>query len=344
MWILRQLGRPLAVLLLLGSVTVAAAARPAQEQEPPRQRAIVHRILVVGNDRYTDEQMISALGQPLGALLLDEQAIDEGIDFLFRNFRVRASVEMRGLGPRVEDGVELRLTVQELAVDLEPRFIGNVEIDTSELLTWAGLSGDEELYLYQAPRVRERLVTRYRAEGFYFVEVAVVERPGGVAPETGVGLAPDLIFEIKEGPRVKVRDVILRGNESFPDKGFLFFKRGLRKLAKVELRKPRFLGLFAKKFVRETLDADILAIREVYRDFGYLDAVVELERLEFSEERDRVTIHIAIDEGGRYTIGSISVEAVERFEDPTHPLGFGERPAELLFPEEQLLGVWLGGC
>lgn len=308
---------------------------PAQER--PEARAIVRSIRVEGNRRYTDQQIISAYGQRIGEPLLDAEASRAGIELLLKSFRVRVFADFRPLGPRLEDGVELRLTVSELSVDLEPRFIGNVEVDRDDLLEWAGLEEGEELYLYKAPRVRERLLRRYRSEGFYFVEIEVVERPGGTDPETGEELVPDVIFEIKEGKKVKVKDVVLHGNESLPDRGFFIFKRGLRKLAGVELRKPLFFGLFAKKLDRETLDADILALREVYRDYGYLDAVVELERLEFNEDRDRVTIHIAIDEGGRFTVGSLSIEGVELFEDPNAPQGYGERPAELFIPEEELL-------
>jgi outer membrane protein insertion porin family len=97
------------------------------------------------------------------------------------------------------------------------------------------------------------------------------------------------------------------------------------------------MNFFAKAYVEETLEADIIGLREVYRDYGYLDAIVELERLEFSDDRHWVTIYLAIDEGERYVVGDISIQGLEMVPDPQDPARIQGRPAELLFPEEELL-------
>lgn len=319
---------------LLALVGLLAAPAWAQEGDPPPafDPPIVERIVVEGARRYTESQLVAALGQAVGRPV-DERAIARGIEVLWETFRVRATVSYKPAGP---DSIELLLSVDELPLDLEPRFIGNVEVDTDELLEWARLTDESEVYLHEAPRIRARLLEGYRREGFYHAEVRVVERPGGVDDETGQPLAPDVIFEIKEGPKVKVSDVVLHGNESLPDRGFVF-RRGLSKLAGVELRGPRLFGLFGKAFVRETLDADLIAMRQVYRDTGFLDAVVELQWLEFNEERDRVTIHVAIDEGEPYTVGSLAIEAIEHYGEPDEQGQYARRPAELVFPEAELL-------
>lgn len=336
----------LAVLGLAGSLAGAqgpAAATSgwvAVQEGAQDELPIVTRITVEGARRYTEEQLIGALGQKVGEPLAP-QVVSRGVKVLFEAFHVVADVfQHPATGPDDPPGsIELLLRVRELPLDLEPRFVGNVRVDKEELYEWAGLEKGAELYLYQAPRVRDRLQQRYLREGYYFAEVRVVERPEGVDPETGERIAPDVIFEIREGPKVKVRDVVLHGNDSISNDSIPFLKRGLSKLAQVELRGPRIFGLFSKDFVRETLDADIVALREVYRDYGYLDAVVGLDRLEFSSDRSRVTIHIAIDEGEPYRVGSISIEAYERFEDPANPGRLDIRPAELVFPEKELLDL-----
>ena len=304
------------------------------------ERPIVKRITVQGNQRYTAAQLVAAFGQREGEPLLDESAVRRGIEVLFETFRVRSSADVVALGPTREDGVELILRIDELPLDLELRFIGNVEMDSDELLEWAGMGEREELYLYQAPRIRARLLQHYKDEGFYFVEVNTVERPGGVDPETGKVRAPDVIFEIKEGPEVKVDAVEIHGNDSLEDWGMLLFKRGLSRLAKVELKKPKLFGhFFAKDFVEEKLDADIIAMRQVYRDLGYLDAVVQLDRLDFSKDREWVTVHIAVDEGEPYRVESLQIATVRRVADEDAPRGYREEPGTLVFPEEELLSL-----
>ncbi|HED64389.1 MAG TPA: hypothetical protein ENJ09_02425 [Planctomycetes bacterium] len=319
-----------------GGPGAGAAARCVQEGEEAgavEQGEVVRNIEVVGNQRYTARQMISALGVQVGQPL-DPEEVDRGIRSLFETFHVRAELQQR---PSTDPsgGVDLRLVVEELPFDLRPRFIGNVDISDSDLLEWAGLREEEELFLFQAPRIRSRLLSKYRAKGYYFVEVNIVEREAGVDEATGRALAPDVIFEIKEGPKVRVRAVKVHGNETLPDRRFmLFFRRGLRKLAQTKLGAPGLFGLFPDAFVQEDLDADVIAMREVYRDLGYLDAIVEVSRLEFSRDRSWVTIHIAVDEGGRYTVGSIEIEGIERFRAGDGSLQ--ERPADLIVSEEKL--------
>ncbi len=327
----RGAGLALAALCL---ASTPVARQEAGAQRSP-QRPTVSAVTVTGNQRYSAGQLSAAFGQRVGEPLLEEPALRRGIEVLFETFHVRATVELVPV-PAEPGAVELRLSVEELPLDLELRIVGNVEIDDDEVREWAGIGEREELYLYQAPRVRARLLQHYRAEGFAFAEIRVVERPAGVDPQTGKPTAPDVIFEIQEGPEVKVRAVKLHGNHLLPEQGFLFFKRGLKKLARSELHGPRFLKLFASDFVEETLEADLVAMRAVYRDLGYLDAVVELERLEFSAEREWVTIHVAIDEGEPYRVGSLELVAVRRVKDDQEGRGYREEPAELAFPEEEL--------
>lgn len=287
---------------------------------------------VVGNHRYTAAQLVSMLGvrvgDPLDRTAL--AAIDDGLHALLRAFRVRGSVEERP----VEAGVALRLTVVELPFDLEPRFLGNVEVDEEELYEWARIHPDEELYLHQAPRIRERLIAAYKRHGYYFVEIDDAIREGGVDAE-GNPVAPDVIFEIREGPQVHVEDVIIEGNEAMPDRGMLLWKAGLREYADVQLAGPRLFGLFKDEFDEEVLAGDLQAMRQVFRDRGWLDAIVQAEPLEFSDDRSWVKIRVRVDQGPRYRVGSLAIEGVERHLTPGGEVA--ERPKELIIPEEDLL-------
>lgn len=328
------------MLPLLGGPAVTSAQEPETAPAERPEDPVVRAIIVEGNTRTTDEQLIAALGVNVGTPYGEEArlAISEGIHVLGRAFRVRASVDER----EVPGGVELRLTVVELPFDLEPRFTGNEEVDDEELREWARLGEGAELYLYQAPRIRERLLDAYRRNGYYFADVREVIREGGTG-EDGVPIAPDVIFEIHEGPQVHVREVVVVGNEDMPDRGMLLWKDGLSEFADVQLRPPRFFGIFKDEFSDEKLNGDLQAMRQVFRDRGWLDAVVALERLDFSADRGWVTIHIRVDQGPRYRVASLDLEAVERYlpEEGAEDLDgkAAERPAELLFERDKLLSL-----
>ncbi|MDP6368367.1 MAG: hypothetical protein QF615_02075, partial [Planctomycetota bacterium] len=150
-----------------------APAVPESDAAPaaPLQNPVVIAIQVEGARRYTREQLVAALGQTVGAPL-DPAAIERGIHTLWKAFHVRAQVDVS----EVAGGLELLLRVSELPADLEPRFVGNDEIDFNEILDWAQLIEGQELFLHQAPRVRQRILEGYRAAGYYFAEVEFVAR------------------------------------------------------------------------------------------------------------------------------------------------------------------------
>ncbi len=314
---------------------VQDSGKPAPQESPagtPQQdeAPTVVAIRVEGRRRYSEQQLLDALGQKVGAKL-DPDAIDAGLQTLWKVFHVRAQVHYR----RVEGGLELSLEVVEMPVDLEPRFVGNVEIDVETLRKWAQLGDRSELYLYQAPRVRQRLIEGFHREGYYFADVDVVSRGGEAKPGEPVAL-PDVIFEIREGPQVHVKDVIVTGSLTFPDTGTWFWRGGLKKLAGVQLAGPWLFNWKGEKFVEDTLQADLLAMREVYRDEGFLDAVVEIDRLEFSPDRSGVVIHVLVDEGEPYRVSKLSIRGVDLKPDPTGKETV-ESPAQLIFPEADLL-------
>lgn len=296
-------------------------SRPLVQQAAPAALPRVLAIEVEGNQRFTASQLTNALGQEVGGEL-SESRIDEGIKTLWRDFHVHSKVQYR----TVPGGVELKLIVQEMPVDLEPRFVGNVEEDNEQVHEWAGIEIGAELFLHEAPLVRQRLIDAYQREGYYFVEVDVV-MPDQAALEAGQ--AEDVIFQIREGPLVKVTGMEVTGATAFPDTGWLFWASDFLEVADVELDGSKILFWWRDELVERTLESDLIAMRQVYRSYGWFDAVVELERLDFNKERDRVKIHVRVDEGPRYTVSGIDFEMVE-FVDGE------ERPATSYYPIDEL--------
>lgn len=325
--------RAAARIALLVLAALSGAARPAaQVPAPPpaaAQAPTVVAIQVEGERRYTERQLLDALGQRIGEPL-DSLRLQKGAQTLMEALHVRAEVHVRD----VPGGVELRLEVVEMPVDLEPRFVGNQEIDKETLLRWAQLPERGELYLYQAERVRTRLLEGYRQEGYAFAEVDVVKRG-----ETVAGELPDVIFEIREGPQVHVSDLVVHGNRSLPERGMWFWREGLTKFAGIETSGPSLFDWYGSEYDEEQIQADLLAMREVYRERGWLDAVVELLEPEFSPDRSRVTIHVIVDEGPTYTVRNLSLKAFARVEDPQSRVDALEQPVELLYPAAELLAL-----
>lgn len=308
----------------------------SQEAGGDEPRVLVRGFEVVGAERLDRDRLRETLGvvvdEPLEIAL-----VRRGID----------SLMARGLRPtieylEVEDGLLLRLTVVELPIDLTPRFVGLEREGLNQVLEWAGLREGQGVRLSQAAAIAQRLEERYRQDGYPFVEVdAVLGEP--VPGDATRPPTQDVIFEIKEGTRVRIAAVKYAGNDALPNRGWGPWRSGLIHEARPESRRPTlewlFYRLFAKPYREDTLREDVVAMRQAYRDLGYLDAVVEVDRLEFSRDRRWVTIHVRVDEGDPYRVRSLRIQGLERVEDPDLRDFGGTQllPSALDVPEDELL-------
>ena len=329
--------RTVQLILMLAAAalsTTGAAAVPQQIPLPDLtgpvdDRPIVVDVVTAGLTAHDAEQVVARLGIRRGEPI--PRSISAAQKQLWDDFRIL--VEQNGYQfEEVEGGVRVRLRFLESPVDLDPRFVGNANFDIEKLREWAQLDDRVEVYVDEAEKIAERIRTAYLRQGYHFVEVE--PRFGG---DGGVRYQ-EIIFEVREGPKVYVKDVQLTGNDSIPDTGFLFWKQSVEKSASLGTEGR---GLFAWKghrFVQEVLEADVVALSEVYRDNGYLDAVVGYD-LEFNEDRDGVYVTFKIDEGELYRVSRVSLEAVEKEMVEVTPGGRREpefREAELTLPEEEL--------
>ncbi|MEZ5980463.1 MAG: POTRA domain-containing protein [Planctomycetota bacterium] len=292
-----------------------------------------------GPSRYDVDRMRETLGVVIGTRLDDAQRerIARGMESLWATGMV-ADVEYQV----VPGGIELRLVVTELPLDLSPRFVGNERVDDDDVVEWAGLRRGDEVRFSQARTIALQLEERYHQEGYYFASVRAV--PGELVP--GVAGGPpeqDIIFEIDEGPKVRVRALRYSGNDSLPIRGWGPWASGLRHEASPKLRGPimrwLFGSLFSVPFRKDRLDEDVVAMREAYRRLGYLDAVVQVGELEFSDDRSWVTIHLVVDEGEPYIVTSVRVAGFQRMADQRRPGEYVDVPTELLVPEDELLAL-----
>ena len=282
---------------LIGVPALAQESAPAdaeagpeqQEQAVPAeaQRVPLGGIEILGALRFDEEALLGILGQELGAPL-DPERLSRGVRTLWEIERIRPQVEFRV----VTGEVFLRISAVEMDRDPAPRFVGYEREDLDQILEWAGLERASELYLFEASRVARAIEEGYRKKGYYFAEVQAVTREIDRSSELAASLPADVIFEIQEGPRVRVRKLEVVGNESLPDRGFWFWRSGLRAEARPELGSPWLFGWFPDYLTSEAAQGDVIAIRQAYRDRGYLDAVVELESIDFSEDRTWATVRV----------------------------------------------------
>ena len=142
-------------------------------------------------------------------------------------------------------------------------------------------------------RGRRAISERYRKLGYYQVEVEV--------DEAQLDNAGVLIYNIMEGPRVRVKSVHFEGNKAFTDKQLS---------AEIETS-------IAVPFVRRgeldeyIVDADVATLVQFYHDRGYLETRVDQTiQLSADNESAKVTFLIVEGEGSQYTVGKILTQTI----------------------------------
>ncbi|MCI0589647.1 MAG: BamA/TamA family outer membrane protein [Planctomycetes bacterium] len=261
---------------------------------PPKQDTVVE-VVVEGNKTTSTKVILDLLGTRPGRPL-DRRELERDLKDLWTRLRIRAEVEQEP----VPGGVRLVFHVEEAPKLREIAFRGNRAFGREKLLEAAEIVPGQALDEISVARVRAGLERFHREEGYLFAEVrARVERD-----------AQRVIFEVSEGPLVRVRDVRIEGNRAFPAGTFLGLGKNLRGV--MQLRGGWFL-FRGSEFKERVLKEDLISIRRFYRAEGYRDAQVEVRDLLFSEDRTQVDVELLVEEGPRYVVSSVEIEGNRAF-------------------------------
>jgi len=153
----------------------------------------------------------------------------------------------------------------------------------------------DEISLEKGKVLTENLIRRtdreikayYYEKGFWNVTVDF-ER----VKDTAVVNSEILRILIKKGKKVKVNDIIIRGNEAFTDKQ-------IRKQIKPKAKKRKIIPFLSSKLIESEFDEEKLKIVAMYNAKGYRDAKLVTDSIVMIKP-NRVNITLDIHEGSKY--------------------------------------------
>ena len=188
---------------LLGSGVLLPAGVGAQREAP-----VISEIRVRGN-QITEETLIRlSCGLSVGRRLQQEEtgrAIHNLYKLgLFSDIQIFYDLD-------VENKVVVEIVVEEYPKLGSVGFEGNRGIKSRKLKKKLGLIPGQSLRPQDKKRGRNRIVELYREEGYLLAEAEAVL---GESDEDG---RTPLVFNIREGEKVKLRRIRFLGNEAFPN-------------------------------------------------------------------------------------------------------------------------------
>ena len=266
---------------------VPAPGVPAPAPEAAPAATTVKSITVVGNQRLEAQTILSYLrlrvGQQYDRSILDQALKDLAATELFKDFQI------------TDNAGALTIQVTENPVINRVILEGNKRLKEDKVRPEIKLAPRQ---IFTRSKVRAdvaRIIELYKRQGRF---AATVEPKMVSLDQNRV----DVVFEINEGPKSKVRQINIIGNEKFSD-GDLKDEMATKEA-----------GLLTILSSNTSYDPDRLAydqqkVRLFYLTNGYADFRVISAVAELTSNKQDFIITYVVEEGERYKFGDVDVKS-----------------------------------
>ncbi|RMF91891.1 MAG: outer membrane protein assembly factor BamA, partial [Nitrospinota bacterium] len=196
-----------------------------------------------------------------------------------------------------EGGLKLTYIVKEKPLIRKVTITGNKEISLEDITEKLGTKPRSILNQNIIRDDVEKIKALYQERGYYFADVQT-----RISEEEGNQV--EVIFQIEEGKKVRIKRIAFRGNQTLDDRllksvmetkegGLLSFLTGS--------------GIYKKEVLRD----DLRRIEALYHDRGFLQVEVGEPQVEVNKEEREIFITIPIKEGEQFRIGKLTLEGDE---------------------------------
>jgi outer membrane protein assembly complex protein YaeT len=263
--------------LLVAGTLACWAQGPAQ---PARE--VVADVIVKGNVLIPTQQIMSQLktraGQPYS-----EETVRDDVRALAATKQfgdVRADLER---GP---EGLKVIFRIQDYPNTVKKVLFMNARhLKDDDLKQLTGIREGTPLNPVANRLACRTIANRYNEEGRPFADCELLkgDKPGDT----------EVVFNIFEGPKVKIQDIQFRGNT---------FVSGAVLATHINSSK-KILGIFGGSYNKDMVNADVTKLEEYYKEFGFHDVHVSTE-LVYTPDGSGVILVFHIHEGDHYKIGA----------------------------------------
>lgn len=266
---------------------IALSVAQPQSASAQSSDVLISQIDVVGTQRIDPETVLAYSPVAVGDTVSSSD-LNKVLTSLFKtNLFNDVGIEI--------DGDRMIITVDENPIINRINIEGNDVLDDEQLLEYVGIKPRRVFTNKLALEAKATLIEVYRQSGRYAatVEPKIIELPDKRV---------DLVFEVNEGPLVKITKIKFIGNEQFSD-------RALKNV--VQSREEKWYILFTPddKYDSSRLKLDVQKLRQFYLQNGYADVEVTRASGELLADRSGFVITFILEEGGRYNIADVSINS-----------------------------------
>ncbi|HSV26742.1 MAG TPA: POTRA domain-containing protein, partial [Sedimentisphaerales bacterium] len=302
--------RGIEILFIAAAVLTLASTSLGAGEEIPPGRYLIGSVSVAGNLNVTEAAILARVRSRAGDSFDPAVAAEDA-----RRIAGVQGVRYAYYNAQVQDGavnltyvVVERLVVRGIAID------GNRRYRDATLLRRLPFKKGDHLDRLLVEAGARDIREFYIEKGHAFVEISV----DAAELETG-----RVVYQIEEGPRVKVARVSFVGNQRLRT-------RNLRDVVEISARR---LMVFQGHYRQQEVEQDVARLQEAYLKRGFLDVRIT-SSTEFSPNNDRVAVTFNIHEGPVYRVRHLNIAGNEFFthEELTEDLRL--RPGEVFTPQK----------
>jgi outer membrane protein insertion porin family len=278
-------GVPIAPALAQGAPAQSAPVAAATSSVAPQ--GTIRAITVNGTQRLEPDTVLSYTKLRVGQSY-SQESLDQALRDLYET-ELFADVQIRN------DNGSLTVELKENPVINRIVLEGNKRLKEDKIRPEIKLAPRQ---IYTRSKVRAdvaRIVELYRRQGRF---AATIEPKMVQLDQNRV----DIVFEISEGPKSKVRQINIIGNEKFKD-------GELR--TQMVTKQSRWFRVFSSgtSYDPDRLAYDQQKLRQFYLTEGYADFRVISAVAELTPDKQDFIITYVVEEGDRYKFGDVKVES-----------------------------------
>lgn len=272
---------------------IALLAPALHAQARPDETTVIDSVAVVGANRISATTVVALANIPVGRPI-SYRDVQRAIQALYETGQYS---DIRISQGTVNSREVLRLELTERPI------LAHWALRGAEAITEGSVRDKARLYEGQpydpaaAVQLRALIDSLYERKGYYLATVELRELP-----------QPDgtlrVVFDVQEGRRVAIAQVVVEGNERYPDaalvsamktgpEGFFWFQQG--------------------EYREDQLDQDIRErLPGFYGRRGFVDFQVLGDSL-IVHPRGKATLRLEVDEGAQYRVGSFEIVGNRQF-------------------------------
>ncbi len=288
-------------LIILFSLTILIFSDNiySQQNTGPSTYKIIS-ITTEGNKFYDSKIIISNSGLKVGQeISVPSDDTRDAINRLW-NLNLFSDIEIY-VDRKIGTDAYLVIKVKELPKLNNIKYAGNSEFDNKDLDEKIPLAKGQVITQQTLKDIEYNIKKLYIDEGYPLVQVKADEFINSYNEA-------QIRVKIDEGTKISVRTIYFTGNSNLP--------AGELKGSMDETSERVWWKFWDKaRFNRENYEKDKKLIIEHYKEKGYKDAVIIKDTLTYSRDKEDVDIHIRVNEGPRYKVGSITFKGNKIYKD-----------------------------